>query len=123
MEGQIHEFCADARWQPGSGTYGIVIPSLEQAERDAWPTVLAYGRMYGARINRLNFAIQLRNDARIRVFGADVPNLMRGTKFTSVLIMGCTDRDQILESLSVDYADSYPGLPQPRFGLGDIDEQ
>ena len=123
IEDQVHEFCADVRWRPGSGLYGIIMPSLEQAADEVWPHVLAYGRMFGARINQLNYAIALKNDSRIRLFGANVPNLLRGVKFTSVLILGCANRNQILESLTCEYADTYPDLPKVRFGLGDFNEQ
>jgi hypothetical protein len=121
-EDQIHEFCADARWRPGPGAYGIIMPTLEQAAVEVWPIVLAYGRMYGALVNQLNYAIMLKNQSRIRLFGANVPGLL-GARFTSVLVLDCANRNQILESLSFDYADTYPDLPRPRFGLGEFNEQ
>lgn len=67
--------------------YGYVAPLLKQAKAIAWDYLKAYTRpIPGVTINESELFVELPNGARIRIFGADNPDALRGLYFDGVVL-------------------------------------
>lgn len=67
--------------------YGYIAPLLKQAKAIAWDYLKQYVRpIPGVTINESELWIELPNQARIRIFGADNPDSLRGMYFDGVVL-------------------------------------
>lgn len=67
--------------------YGYVAPLLKQAKAIAWDYLKQYTRpIPGVSINESELYVELPNGARIRIFGADNPDSLRGLYFDGVVL-------------------------------------
>jgi len=123
IEDAIHTFCADARWQSEAKRYAIIMPTIERCEDEAWPHLLAHGRLYTAVLNHLNFAIKFKNGARVGLYAANKLFLLNDIHFDDALILDCANRNEIIEQLLIQYNCAQWSMPVPRFGLGDHDDR
>jgi len=75
------------RDETGSGRYGYVAPFLKQAKEIAWSYLKHFTRdLPQVSIHEAELAITLHNGSRIRLYGADNPDSIRGTYFSFVVI-------------------------------------
>lgn len=71
----------------GTGRYGYVAPYLRQAKEVAWSYLRAYtANLAGAKVHEGELIVTLGNGSRIRLYGADNADAMRGTYFDFVVI-------------------------------------
>lgn len=69
------------------GRYAYIAPQLKQAKGLAWDYLKAYARKVpGTQINESELWVEFPNTARIRIFGADNPDSLRGFYFDGVVI-------------------------------------
>lgn len=69
------------------GRYAYVAPQLKQAKGLAWDYLKAYARQVpDTQINEQELWVQFPNGARIRIFGADNPDSLRGFYFDGIVI-------------------------------------
>lgn len=69
------------------GRFGYVAPFLKQAKAVAWDYLKHYTRpIPGCSYNEQELAVDLPNGARIRLFGADNPDALRGLYFDGVVM-------------------------------------
>jgi len=74
--------------------FGIVAPQLGQAKSIAWDTVKRYcGALPGVRFNESELRADLPNGGRVRLFGADNPNALRGLYFDGLILDEFGDMD------------------------------
>lgn len=67
--------------------YGYVAPFYRQGKAVAWDYLRAYaGRVPGSTIHEAELAIELPGGSRIRIFGADNPDSLRGLYFDGVVL-------------------------------------
>lgn len=67
--------------------YGYIAPLLKQAKAIAWDYVKHYCRpIPGIVVNESELWVELPNHARIRIFGADNPDSLRGMYFDGVVL-------------------------------------
>lgn len=67
--------------------YGYVAPLLKQAKAIAWDYLKTYTRKIpGVSINESELYVELPNGARVRIFGADNPDSLRGLYFDGVVL-------------------------------------
>jgi hypothetical protein len=67
--------------------YGYVAPLLKQAKAIAWDYLKQFSRpIPGVTINESELFVELPNGARIRIFGADNPDSLRGLYFDGVVL-------------------------------------
>jgi hypothetical protein len=67
--------------------YGYVAPLLKQAKAIAWDYLKNYARkLPGCSINESELYVEFPNGARIRIFGADNPDSLRGLYFDGVVL-------------------------------------
>lgn len=70
-----------------NGRYGYIAPLLKQAKGIAWDYLKDYARKIpDTVINESELWVQFTNGARIRLFGADNPDALRGLFFDGVVI-------------------------------------
>lgn len=67
------------------GRYAYVAPFLAQAKAVAWDYLLHYSEPIRSGANASELWVQLVNGARIRVFGADNPDALRGLFFDGLI--------------------------------------
>jgi len=73
--------------QSGSGRYGYVAPYRNQAKSIAWDYLKRFsGPVEGRTVNEGELAIDFANGARVRLFGADNADAMRGLYFDGVVL-------------------------------------
>ncbi len=71
----------------GNGRYGYVAPFRSQAKSIAWDYVKDFtGPVPGRVVNEGELSVDFPNGARIRLFGADNPDAMRGLYFDGVIL-------------------------------------
>ena len=71
----------------GSGRYGYVAPYRSQAKSIAWDYVKHFtAPVPGRSVNEGELTVDFPNGARIRLFGADNPDAMRGLYFDGVIL-------------------------------------
>jgi hypothetical protein len=71
----------------GTGRYGYVAPFLKQAKEIAWDYLKRFTADIPGRLsNESELTITLPNSARIRLYGADNADAMRGTYFDFVVV-------------------------------------
>jgi hypothetical protein len=69
------------------GRFGYLAPLLKQAKGVAWDYLKHYTRAIpGCSVNESELAVTLPNGARIRLFGADNPDALRGDYFDGVVL-------------------------------------
>jgi len=69
------------------GMYGYVAPYRNQAKSIAWDYLKHFaGVIPGAKFNEQELYAELPNSARIRIFGADNPDALRGLYFDGVIL-------------------------------------
>ena len=69
------------------GRYAYVAPLLNQAKGVAWDYLQAFTRdIPGVRFNQSELWVELPNGARIRIYGADNPDALRGLYFDGVVL-------------------------------------
>ena len=69
------------------GSYGYVAPFRNQAKEIAWAYLKHYSApIPGVVVNESDLSIVLPNGARIRIFGADNPDALRGLYFDGVVL-------------------------------------
>jgi len=66
--------------------YGYVAPLYSQAKDVAWEYVKHYSRGLGGIVNETELRVDLPNGARIRLYGADNPDRLRGIYFDGVIL-------------------------------------
>jgi len=67
--------------------YGYIAPYLKQSKAIAWSYILHYARKIpGVKVNESELWVELPNGARIRLFGADNADAMRGMYFDGVVL-------------------------------------
>lgn len=67
--------------------YGYISPLLKQSKGIAWDYLKAYARQVpGTVINESELSVEFPNGARIRLFGADNPDSLRGLYFDGVVL-------------------------------------
>lgn len=78
---------AALRCQRPRGRYGYIAPLLKQAKGIAWDYLKAEARKVpGTTINEGELWVEFPNGARIRIYGADNPDALRGLYFDGVVI-------------------------------------
>ena len=71
----------------GSGRYGYIAPYRSQAKSIAWDYVKHFtAPVPGRNVNETELTVDFPNGARIRLFGADNPDAMRGLYFDGVIL-------------------------------------
>ena len=71
----------------GTGRYGYVAPYRSQAKSIAWDYVKFFTEAIPGRVvNEGELAVDFMNGSRIRLFGADNPDAMRGLYFDGVIL-------------------------------------
>ena len=71
----------------GDGRYGYVAPYRSQAKSIAWDYVKYFtAPVPGRVVNEGELSVDFPNGARIRLFGADNPDAMRGLYFDGVIL-------------------------------------
>src|SRR5215471_16867760 len=74
--------------------FGYIAPYLAQAKAIAWDYVKHYARpLRRVRFNESELRADFRNGARVRLFGADNPNALRGLYFDGVILDEFGDMD------------------------------
>lgn len=69
------------------GRFAYIAPTLVQAKAIAWEYIKAKARLIpGTKINEAECWVELPNGARIRVYGADNPDSLRGLYFDGVVL-------------------------------------
>lgn len=69
------------------GRYGYVAPLLKQAKSTAWDYLKAFARVVpGVNVNESELSVELPNGAKVRLFGADNPDALRGLYFDGVVL-------------------------------------
>jgi hypothetical protein len=72
--------------------FGYVAPFLKQAKAVAWDRLKAHARMIpGTIINESDLSVEFPNGARIRLFGADNPDSLRGMVFEGLVVDEVSD--------------------------------
>lgn len=67
--------------------YGYISPMLKQSKGIAWDYLKAYARKVpGTVINESDLSVEFLNGARIRLFGADNPDSLRGLYFDGIVL-------------------------------------
>ena len=66
--------------------FGYVAPLYSQAKDVAWEYVKFYSRGLGGSINETELRVDLPNGARVRLYGADNPDRLRGVYFDGVIL-------------------------------------
>ena len=71
----------------GEGRYGYIAPYRSQVKDLAWDYVKRFTEpVPGRRINESELSVEFPNGARIRLYGADNPDAMRGLYFNGVIL-------------------------------------
>lgn len=83
------------------GSFAYVGPFRNQAKAVAWDYLKAYaGPLPGIQINESELAIMLPNGARVRIFGADNPDALRGLYFDGIVLDEVADmKPDVWESI------------------------
>jgi hypothetical protein len=69
------------------GRFGYVAPFLKQARQVAWDYLVAFTKeLPGAQVRESDLSVTLPNGVRIRLYGADNADALRGTYFDGVVI-------------------------------------
>jgi hypothetical protein len=71
---------------PGDGRYAYIAPLYSQAKAIAWDILLGLTEQVTVRKYESELRIDLLNGARIRLFGSDNPDTLRGMRFDGVAI-------------------------------------
>jgi hypothetical protein len=80
------------RDESGNGRYGYVAPFLKQAKEVSWDYIRRFTNdLPGRRVHEGELSITLHNNSRIRLYGADNADAMRGTYFDFVVIDEVSD--------------------------------
>jgi hypothetical protein len=78
---------AALRTQRTDARYAYIAPLFKQAKDVAWGYLTRYARMIpGSKINESETWVQLGNGARIRIYGADNPDSLRGIYLDGVVL-------------------------------------
>lgn len=78
---------AALRCSKPDGRYGYIAPYREQAKAIAWSYLKRYAsKIPGTKVNESELWIELPNGARIRLFGADNADALRGLYFDGVVL-------------------------------------
>lgn len=78
---------AALRAQRPLSRFGYVAPLLKQAKAIAWDRLKAYARKVpGTVINESELSAEFQNGARVRLFGADNPDSLRGLVFDGIVV-------------------------------------
>lgn len=76
-----------ARDRSGTGRYGYVAPFLRQAKEVSWDYLRRYtATLPGVKVHEGELIVTLSNGSRIRLYGADNADAMRGTYFDYVVV-------------------------------------
>ena len=69
------------------GRYAYIAPLLKQAKDVAWSYLKGYAvKVPGTKVNESELWVEFSNGARIRIYGADNPDSMRGLYFDGVVL-------------------------------------
>jgi hypothetical protein len=78
---------AAATFRREGGRFGYICPLLKQAKEVAWDYLVRYSRVIpGTTVNQAELSVTFRNGARIRLYGADNPDAIRGGYFDGLVI-------------------------------------
>lgn len=70
-----------------AGRFAYIAPQLKQAKAIAWDYLKRYAlKVPGCKVNESELSIEFGNGARIRIFGADNPDSLRGMYFDGVVL-------------------------------------
>ena len=80
----VHAALSD---QTGTGRYGYLAPFLKQAKAVAWDYLKAFAtRVPDVKVSEVELSVELPNGSRVRLFGGDNPDALRGQYLSGVVI-------------------------------------
>jgi hypothetical protein len=110
--------------------YAYIAPYYSQAKAIAWDYLKRYSQPLGAKISEAELSVELRNGNRVRLFGADNPDALRGIYFDGVVLDEYGDQrptvwGEIIRPLLTDRKGwaTFIGTPKGRNHFYDIREQ
>lgn len=110
--------------------YAYIAPFYSQAKAIAWDYLKRYSQPLGAKISEAELSVELRNGNRVRLFGADNPDALRGVYFDGVVLDEYGDQrptvwGEIIRPLLTDRKGwaTFIGTPKGRNHFYDIREQ
>ena len=110
--------------------YAYIAPYYSQAKAIAWDYLKRYSAPLGAKISEAELSVELRNGNRVRLFGADNPDALRGIYFDGVVLDEYGDQrptvwGEIIRPLLTDRKGwaTFIGTPKGRNHFFDIREQ
>jgi hypothetical protein len=75
-----------ARSKKTSARYAYIAPYYSQAKQVAWDYLKQYGAKYATKISESELSVELINGARVRLYGADNPDSLRGIYLDGVVL-------------------------------------
>ena len=113
-----------------NGRYAYIAPYYAQAKAIAWDYLKRFGAPVASRILESELAIDLRNGSRVRLFGADNPDALRGIYLDGVVLDEYGDQrptvwGEIIRPLLADRRGwaTFIGTPKGKNHFFDIREQ
>ena len=110
--------------------YAYIAPFYSQAKAIAWDYLKRYSEPLGAKVSEAELSVELRNGNRVRLFGADNPDSLRGVYFDGVVLDEYGDQrptvwGEIIRPLLTDRKGwaTFIGTPKGRNHFYDIREQ
>ena len=71
----------------GSGRFGYLAPFLKQAKSVAWDYLKRFAaQVPGVKVNETDLSIDLPNGSRVRLYGGDNPDAIRGQYFSGIVV-------------------------------------
>lgn len=121
--------CALATSKP-NGRYAYIAPYYSQAKNVAWDYLKRFGAPVAAKISESELSIELHNGSRVRLFGADNPDALRGIYLDGVVLDEYGDQrptvwGEIIRPLLTDRKGwaTFIGTPKGKNHFYDIREQ
>lgn len=113
-----------------NGRYAYIAPYYSQAKAIAWDYLKRYAAPVGAKISESELSVELPNGSRVRLFGADNPDALRGIYLDGVVLDEYGDQrptvwGEILRPLLADRKGwaTFIGTPKGKNHFFDIREQ
>lgn len=110
--------------------YAYIAPYYSQAKAIAWDYLKRYSAPLGAKVSEAELSVELRSGNRVRLFGADNPDALRGIYFDGVVLDEYGDQrptvwGEIIRPLLTDRKGwaTFIGTPKGRNHFYDIREQ
>lgn len=113
-----------------NGRYAYIAPYYSQAKAIAWDYLKRYSAPIGAKISESELSVELHNGSRVRLFGADNPDALRGIYLDGVVLDEYGDQrptvwGEIIRPLLADRKGwaTFIGTPKGKNHFFDIREQ